>query len=222
MKHLFKIVKNKKIKKMLTGAGLLFFLTLATIFTVNYLVSNQAKPKLYTAVETIPSNKVGLLLGTRKYLESGRENLYYRYRIEAASTLFKAGKIEYLLVSGDNSRKSYDEPTDMMNDLVLAGIPEEKIFLDYAGFRTLDSVVRCRDVFGENKITVISQAFHNERALFIAAQKGIDAIGFNAKDVGARYGFKVQQREKLARVKMVLDLLIGKQPKFLGKQIEIS
>jgi len=149
-------------------------------------------------------------------------NLYYSYRIDAAEQLFKSGKIEYILISGDNSREEYDEPTDMKNDLIARGIPEEKIYLDYAGFRTLDSVVRANAIFGQEQFTVISQPFHNERAIFISEKKGFKTIGFNAKDVSSRYGWKVQMREKLARVKMLLDIVVGKQPKFYGEKIEIT
>ena len=161
------------------------------------------------------------MLGTRKTLASGYQNLYYSYRIEAAEKLFKAGKIKYILISGDNSRKEYDEPTDMRDDLVARGIPLEKIYLDYAGFRTLDSIVRADKIFGQKELTIISQPFHNERAIFISNKKGIKSVGFNAKDVSTRYGFKTMLREKLARVKMLLDLTFGVQPKFLGKEIEI-
>jgi SanA protein len=109
----------------------------------------------------------------------------------------------------------------MKTDLMAQGIPEERIHLDYAGFRTLDSMVRCKEIFGQNKVTVISQHYHNERAIYIAHKKGIDAIGFNAIDVGGSYGIKNHTREKLARVKMILDLLLNKQPKYLGEKIKI-
>ncbi len=128
-----------------------------------------------------------------------------------------------MLVSGDNSTIHYDEPNMFKEDLIKMGIPSEKIFLDYAGFRTLDSVVRAKEVFQEDDFIIISQPFHNERALFIADQKDIKAIAFNAKSVGKSYGFKTQVREKLARVKTVLDLYILRtKPKFLGKKIFIS
>jgi SanA protein len=110
----------------------------------------------------------------------------------------------------------------LKKDLIKRGIPASKIFLDYAGFRTLDSVVRCREIFGQHAVTIISQPFHNERAVFIARNKGIKAIGFNARDVNKYYGFKTQAREKLARGKMVLDLIFNKQPRFLGEKIIIQ
>ena len=198
-------------KKTLKFLSISLVLMLLAVYFSNFLVKRTAKTKLYNTTESIPFNKVGLLLGTGKKLSNGNLNLYYKYRIDAAVTLFKANKISYILISGDNSKTNYDEPTEMKNDLILQGVPANKIILDYAGFRTLDSVVRSQVIFGLDKITVISQEFHNERALYIAKQKGIEAVGFNAKSVTARYGFKTQLREKLARVKMILDLGVWKE-----------
>ncbi len=192
-------------------------LILVSIIGADFLVKRAAKGKLFYSTDDTPFNRVGLLLGTGKFLQNGRINLYYQYRIEAAVRLFRSGKIDVILVSGDNSRKEYNEPSTIKNDLIQQGVPESKIRLDYAGFRTLDSVVRCKAVFGQEKITVISQPFHNERAIFIARNKGMDAIGFNARDVDGRAGWKVQLRERFARVKMLLDMALGKRPKFLGK-----
>ncbi len=186
------------------------------------IVEVSTKTRLYDDIETIPSNKVGLLLGTSKYLKSGTVNLYYKYRIEAAAALHKAGKIEYVLISGDNRTKAYNEPITMLKDLIKAGVPPECICLDYAGFRTFDSVVRSKAVFGQNSITIISQPFHNKRALFIAKYKDIDAIAYNAQKVSTKYGFKTNLREVFARCKMVIDFLLGTQPKFLGEKIIID
>jgi len=136
--------------------------------------------------------------------------------------LYKAGKISFIVVSGDNSRKTYDEPTQMKADLVLGGVPEEVIFLDYAGFRTWDSVVRIKEIFSQDDFTIISQRFHNERAIYLAQRHGINAVAFNAKDVNKYYGLKTNIREKLARVKVFVDLLTNKKPRFLGEKIEIQ
>ena len=174
-------------------------------------------------MQKVPTNKVGLVLGTSKWLKDGRPNLYFKYRIQAAYDLYKAGKIKYILVSGDNSFKNYNEPREMHNALVDLGVPSEAIVLDFAGFRTLDSVVRCKKVFGQQNVTIISQPFHNKRALYIASNYGMQAIGYNAKDVNLYSGLKTQLREKLARVKVFIDLyIINKQPKFLGDKIEIG
>jgi len=209
-------------KKWLKRIGLALLLFIAGIITCNVYVELTAKGKTFNNTTEIPANNVGLLLGTGKYLTNGNINLFYKYRINAAVQLYKAGKVKYILVSGDNGSESYDEPTTFKEDLIAAGIPESKIVLDYAGFRTLDSVIRSKEIFQQENITIISQQFHNERAIAIANAKGIKAVGYNAKNVGGRNGFKVKVREMLARVAMCLDLIIGKQPKFLGKKITIK
>jgi SanA protein len=213
---------KKKIFKILKITTVLLLLGGLSIPVSNYLVTKRAENKIFNNVAKVPFNNVGLLLGTSKVLPSGHTNLYYTYRIDAAIKLYNAGKIKFILVSGDNGNKKYDEPTTIKDDLVSRGIPASKIFLDYAGFRTLDSVVRSDKIFGQKSITVISQKFHNERALFIASTKDLKAVGFNAKDVSARYGKKTMIRERLARVKMMLDLIFGKSPKFLGPKITIQ
>lgn len=136
--------------------------------------------------------------------------------------MYKAGKIEVIVISGDNSRNDYNEPEDMKNELMRHGVPENKIYLDYAGFRTLDSIVRMEKIFGQKSFTVISQKFHNERAIYIAHAQGLHAIGYNAEDVNIYRGFKTQVREKFARVKLFLDLWTGKEPKFLGEPVIID
>jgi len=125
------------------------------------------------------------------------------------------------LASGDNLT-SNDELFVFKEDLIKLGIPADKIFLDYAGFRTLDSMVRAKEIFGQESITFISQKFHNERAIYLAEKFDIKAIGFNAKDVSSDYGRYTSFREYLARSKAVLDIIIGTQPKFLGEKIEIK
>ena len=214
-------IKSKLLKRLLILTFLAGMIGVITTLYANRQVEEETKGKIYGQLSDVPHNKTGLLLGTGKYLQDGRVNLYYQYRIDAAIHLFQAGKIEFLLISGDNSTQNYDEPTTMKNDLMTAGIPEEKIYLDYAGFRTLDSVVRSKEIFGQSSITIISQKFHNQRAIYIAQAKKINAVGFNAKDVNIHYGLKTMIREKLARVKMFLDLHLGKEPKFLGKRIRI-
>jgi len=197
------------------------FAIVAIIFS-HFIVERTTRDRIYTSVDSIPKNRVALLLGTNKYVKNGNTNLYYKYRINAAAKLYKSGKIKYIIVSGDNSRKKYNEPAQMQDDLIRKGVPRSRIFLDYAGFRTLDSVVRSKEIFGQTNITIISQPFHNKRAVFIARSKGIEAVAYNAKSVSRRYGWKVHVRELLARVKLLIDLyIINKQPKFLGDKIKI-
>lgn len=162
-----------------------------------------------------------MLLGTSPTLRSGVRNPYFQNRIQAAAELYKAGKIKYILVSGDNHRTEYNEPEEMRKALIQKGVPEDAIFLDYAGFRTLDSVVRANKIFGQQKFTIISQQFHNQRAVYIASWYGLDTVGYNAKDVSLSVGLKVQVRELFARVKVFIDFLFNKSPKFLGEPIEL-
>lgn len=194
---------------------------MALVIFANLLVEISTKDSVYDDATTIKHNKVGLLLGTGKYLTNGYINLYYKYRLDAAEELYKSGKIDYILVSGDNSTSQYDEPTTIKKDLMKRGIPAKRIYLDYAGFRTLDSVIRSKAIFGQKNITIISQSFHNKRAIYIAKAHKIEAIGFNAKNVSRLYGLKTKIREKLARVKMLLDLILGKDPKYYGKPVII-
>lgn len=187
------------------------------LFTCNRWINGNTKKQLYSDLSAIPANKVGLVLGAKP------GNNFYTNRIAAAAALFKAGKIQYIIVSGDNHTKEYDEGTAMLNDLVAAGVPDSCISIDYAGFRTLDSVVRCDKIFGQKKFTIISQEFHNQRALFIANKKGYDCIAFNAKDVIVRKSASAPLREYFARVKCVLDIyVLGTRPKFLGDPIKIN
>lgn len=202
----------------------LFPLSVFAIFFIcvaNDTIKRSVKSKLFSDVNLIEKNKVGLVLGTSKFLKNGTVNLYFKYRIEATVALFKNKKIEYILISGDNSKEDYNEPFDFKNELIKQGIPEEHIFLDYAGFRTLDSVVRAKAVFGLTNFTLISQQFHNERALYLATKNGINAIAFNAQDVSNKYGIKVKIREYFARTKVFLDILFKVKPKFIGPKINI-
>ncbi len=211
----------KRRRKILMTVISLIAITFLTIVFCNYQVEASSKGKIYKYVSQVPQNRVGLLLGTGKYLASGYINPYYQYRIDATIELMKAGKIKYLVISGDNGRKEYNEPETMRADLMASGIDSTKIWLDYAGFRTFDSMVRLKKIFSQDSVTIISQKFHNQRAIFIAEKEGINAVGFNAKDVSKRAGFKVKMREKLARVKVFTDYLFGQKPKYLGPKVQI-
>jgi SanA protein len=204
------------------AVGLLVVLALAGTLGVNEIVSRVSAPYLYSSINNVPTNDVALVLGTSKNASSGGANLFFETRMDAAAELYKAGKVKYLLVSGDNGEENYNEPSDMRDALVARGVPKGNIYLDYAGFRTLDSVLRAREVFGQTRFTVVSQAFHNERAVFIARHYGMDAVGFNAAYVGGAAGARVNAREVLARIQVVLDLyVLNTQPKFYGPKVPI-
>jgi SanA protein len=217
MHFVFRYMLKIKLKRVFTFSIVALVIIICVVLAVDYKVTNKASKYLYSSVAEIPHNKVGLLLGTSKYTRYGI-NTFYKYRIEAAVSLYKAGKIDKILISGDNGTKTYNEPEMMRDDLVAAGIPLKDIKLDYAGFRTFDSIKRGKVIFGVDKMTIISQQFHNERALYIAHYHDVDAIAFNAKEVQIKYAPKTYVREKLARVKMMIDLVINKEPKFYGEK----
>lgn len=209
-------------KKIIWLLFALIALAIGIMWIADSQIDKSVSGLVYVDLTSIPYNKVGLLLGTSRILGNGRPNYYFVNRIKATADLYHAHKIDYIVISGDNSRKDYNEPLDMKNELIKSGIPENRIYLDYAGFRTYDSVIRLDKIFGQKKFTIISQDFQNRRAIFISKHLGLDAIGYNAKDVDAYSGFKTKLREKFARVKVFLDLLTDKEPKFLGERIEIK
>lgn len=218
------IVPNKKVKRICAVVGALVGLVVITIAACNIIVLSSCSGFLYDNAHSVPHKRVAvLLLGTNPKTKSGNVNYFYKYRIEAAAELYKQGKFDRLLISGDNSISTYSEPDEMKADLVEAGIPDSVIYLDFAGFSTYDSMVRAKKVFGLSEFIVISQDFHNQRAVYIARQNDIDAIGFNAKKVAFRkWRLKMEFREILARVKAVGDVMIDKKPHFLGDPIEIK
>lgn len=212
----------KILKKIFLIGLILVVVSALFVWWSNYTIESKTKDYVTSDVSKLPNEKVGLVLGTGKTLANGQPNLYFSYRIDAAAELYKAGKVQYFIVSGDNSQENYNEPEDMKLALMEKGVPENHIFEDFAGFRTLDSVVRAKDIFGQNFFIIISQKFHNERAVFLAQKNGIKAYGYNAKDVNAYAGFKTNLREKFARAKVFVDLITDKEPKFGGEKVIIK
>lgn len=222
--HLASLVNRLKAKNVLIFASFLFLVVTLFLYWADSYISNISSSYCFDSIEAVPHCKVALVLGTSPTLSNGKANSYYRLRIEAAEKLFKSNRVDYLLISGDNSRKEYDEPSAMKNDLMSRGVPESKIYRDYAGFRTLDSVVRANAIFGLEEFVVVSQRFHNERAVFLALSRGLKPTAYNA-DLPLDWGQGYFQwfREKLARGMAILDIfLLNKQPKFFGEKIEIG
>jgi SanA protein len=203
---------------LITGVSLSFIL----ILLADYEVNAKTKKLVYSNPSLLPYNRVGILLGTSKYTGSGKPNQYFSYRILATVKLYRLGKIKKIVVSGDNSRKDYNEPRDMQQELMKRGIPKKDIYLDYAGFSTFESIYRMHAIFGQRRFTVISQRFHNQRAIFIGKSLGLRMVGYNATDVDAYYGFMTGLREKFARVKLFLDITRNNKPTYLGKKILIE
>ena len=182
----------------------------------NYAVRSCGK-FCYGEVEKVPVYETALVPGAAKVNRRGKANMYFAGRIEATAKLYHAGKIKSILISGDNGRKDYDEPTDMKNALIELGVPANVITLDYAGFRTLDTVVRAKNVFGKRKFLVITQWGHAERAVYLARKHGVEAYGFYAAEPNHIPWLvkKNRSRERLAAVAAWLDVnILCKQPKF--------
>lgn len=209
------------VNKIVIGILIVAIVACGFFITADLLVEKSTDGLVYSDASVIPYNRVGLLLGTAQYVKVGRPNQYFVKRIEAAVELFRAHKIDYIVVSGDNQYRNYNEPRAMQKALILKGIPKEKIYLDHAGLRTYDSVVRINKIFGQTSFTVISQEFQNRRAIYIAKHFGWQAIGYDAKDVTTEKDLKVKWREKISRVVAIIDVLIDRQPKFLGPKITI-
>jgi len=210
------------LKKMMVIFVLGFSLIIGVVALSNIWVIQSTYSQVFEQSNALPVNKVGLVLGTSPMLKNGRPNLYFESRMKAAAELYHARKVEHLLLSGDNGNKKYNEPEAMQQALIELGVPIEKLTLDYAGFRTLDSVVRCDKIFGQNSFTIISQKWHNHRAIFIANANGFNAIAYNAPRV-INATRKATNREYLARVKAVLDIyILRKSPKFLGEKENID
>lgn len=200
---------------------IIIFVAISTI-VADIIIQVNSHNKVYNDIYKVPYNRVGLLLGTSKYFQDGSKNLYFKYRIHATVNLFFTGKIDYVLISGDNSLSYYNEPMDMKKALVKKGVPANKIHLDFAGFRTYDSIIRANKVFGLTSYTIITQEYHNQRAIYIADALGHNAIAYNAKIANQKYAIGQYFREKLARVKVFIDFMLGIEPRFLGKKIEIK
>jgi SanA protein len=189
----------------------------------NDKMAEEASPLLYSDISKVPTKNVALVLGTTKFLKGGRRNYFYKYRMDATVALFNAKKIKAIVVSGDNGSKDYDEPTTMRDDLVARGIPSKYITIDYAGFRTLDSIVRAEAIFDLKDYIIVSQQFHLERAIYLAHAKGQKVIGFVAKDFkNTIWAKRMEHRELLARVKAFFDVHLGVEPRFYGEKVKVN
>lgn len=209
------------LKWIVTTGVACVFLGVGFIAYTYYAASFASRGKLFNDVSKLPPAKVGLVFGTSDRYR-GRENRYFRYRIDAAFEVWNAGKVETLIVSGDNRSEYYNEPHKMRIALIEAGVPKDRIVCDYAGLRTFDSVVRAKKIFGANTILVISQQFQNERAIYLAKAHGMKAFGYNAEDVEFQAGFKTKVREVGARVKMWLDVnFLDTKPTYLGDKVPL-
>lgn len=199
-----------------TAAVFLFLL-----LSCNLWVVWSTRERVFADPETLPSNDVAVVLGTSNKLTDGSPNPFFEYRIKMAATLYHAGKVRHFIVSGDNRTRFYNEPLEMKKALVKTGVPDSAITLDYAGLRTLDTIVRCKEVFGQNTITIVTQPFHCYRALFISEYYEMDAVAVMAQE--PMLESNVYFREYFARAKAVLDLYVLKTvPRHLGQREPVN
>ena len=211
-------MKAKKYLRVI--AGLIIFMLVACISIVivcNQIVENNAKGKVFSDIDSLSGAEYGLLLGTTPQTRIGRwRNYFFKYRIDATEQLYKEGKIKHILISGDeNSLDGVNEVECMRDSLIAHGVDANDIILDGKGFRTLDAVVRAVKVYDIHSFVVISQRFHNERAIYLAEHMDLDVHnikGFNATDPNSEMALMTYIREYFARVKMFLDLLNNQEP----------
>lgn len=190
---------------------------LASLVVIDLGISLATRNAITDTIDEVQPVEVALILGTSRS-HRGKPNLFYLARIEAAAELYISGRVRGVLVSGDNATRYYNEPISMQKDLMTLGVPAEHITLDYAGFRTLDSMIRAKEIFGLDQVIVVSQRFHAARAIFLARWFGIDARGFAAADPPHAGYLRVRAREVFARAAAVLDILTGQGPRFLGER----
>jgi SanA protein len=193
------------------------------VWVTNLWVVSSTSDKVYSGTDALPTNDVAVVLGTSHKLQSGKPNPFFEYRIKMAATLYESGKAKHFIVSGDNRTRYYNEPLEMKKALVRSGVPDSVITLDYAGLRTLDTIVRCKEIFGQDTITIITQPFHCYRALFISNYYNMNAVAVMTEDPNPDSAARVRVREYFARAMAVLDLYVFKtSPRHLGDKEPIK
>lgn len=212
---------RRRLQRWLIWGGVLFLLA---GLGANRWVINSTDAYLYTDDALLPATDVGIVLGTSHYARDGGRNLEFQGRIRAAAKLYHGGKVRHLIVSGANPDKTYNEPRQMRRALIELGVPGEAITMDFAGFRTLDSVVRAQTVWGLDRYTLITQRYHGYRALFLARKLGMNGALAYAARIGESdaLGNRHPARETLARFKAVLDVFVlNTQPRYTGERLPL-
>ena len=195
----------KKILDILKSFFTLVEIAILLMILANVWVFALTNGRTFTKISKIPPRETALVLGTSPKMKSGISNPYFTSRMDATALLYHHGKIKKIIVSGEKSA-GYDEPAAMKNFLVYQeGVPENIIIEDPKGFKTQISIKNCLEVYKQNDVIIVSQGFHNLRALFYARNSNMNALGFDAQDVSANQSFyRNQSREFLARVLAVV------------------
>jgi len=211
------------LKRLTRGGLVIVFVVLLVLVGTNLWVVTSTSNQVLTDFNLLPDKGVALVLGTSHRMVDGSPNPFFHNRMATAAELYKEGKIARFIVSGDNRTKYYNEPAEMQKALIKLGVPTEAITLDYAGLRTLDSIVRCKEIFGQSKIIIITQPFHSYRALFISHFYNMNAVALVAREPAQEAAPRVYLREYLARSKAILDLyVLGTTPRHLGEKEPIG
>ena len=215
------------VKSLVLAVALLLGVAAAAVIGAWGVIDVSSRSRIFSDADALRPAKAGLVLGSARLVRDYVANPFFANRIAASAALYKAGKVEYLIVSGNQARGGrprggYDEPADMRAALIAAGVPRQRIYRDYAGYRTLDSIVRAKEVFGQDRVIVVSQAFHLSRALFLARARGLDDDGFAAENPALRYRLRTFLREIGARVVAVFDVWLGTPPRRLGKPVHLG
>lgn len=214
--------KRRKFIKYILITAVIAAVTGIIFFTVANIIAAGYSAYVYDHAEEVPETFAAVVLGCSPHHEN-RPNLYFRNRMEAAAKLYHSGKVKKLIVSGDNGRKEYNEPEAMRQALIARGVPDEDIYCDYAGFSTLDSIIRTESIFSQQKFIIISQRFHCERAVFIANCKGLEVFGYAATDIQTpRWKYRNHFRESLARPAALLDLIFCRDARFAGEKVDLN
>ena len=198
---------KKTLKHALWVIMAIMGVALAIVSVCEISVYSASKERVYSDVERIPHREVGVLLGTNPKGRRGGANMFYNHRIDAAVALYEAGKVDRFIISGAKKGSDYDEPQAMREALVARGVPDSILILDGQGFHTIESIVRAKEVYEVDSVTIISQEFHNRRSLYMAKHNGLDAIAYNAANTTIlRWRIIMFLRERASRVKAVLRI----------------
>lgn len=212
-------VKRAIRRWLLIAAGAVVLL----VFLCNRWVVNSSDAYIYDTWSLLPETEVGIVLGTSTFTRDGKPNPHFAGRIRAAVELYQIGKIKKLIVSGANPDSTYNEPRKMWQELTRQGVPAADITMDFAGFRTLDSIIRAQAVFGLSRATIITQRYHAYRAVFIGKKLGMNVVAYAAPGDEPGFDLRLMVREWLARFRVVLDIfLLQTGPKFLGEPVNVE
>lgn len=206
-------------KRVLRGAVIGLSFLIIFVLASNLWVVLSTRSKVLDDQQQLQKGRVALVLGTSHRMISGVPNPFFANRIATAAELYRNGKVSHFILSGDNRTRYYNEPMEMKRALMKQGVPPSAITLDHAGLRTLDSIVRCKEIFGQSTIIIITQPFHSYRALFISNYYHMDAVALVAQEPTQEIAAQVYLREYVARAKAILDLyILGTEPSHLGEK----